>query len=60
VLCAGVVDVGSVVVVLVGSELGGAGVVLVVVGVVLAGVVVVLVVLVAPELPAAATVGVAD
>lgn len=54
----GVVDVGSVVVVLVGSELGGAGVVLVVVEELLAGVVVVLVVLVAPELPAAATLGV--
>jgi hypothetical protein len=60
VLCAGVVDVGSVVVVLLGSELGGAGVVLVVVGDVLAGVVVVLVVPVVPELPAAATLGVAD
>jgi hypothetical protein len=64
-LGAGVVDVGSVVVVLVGSELGGGGAALVVVGVVLvgvvlAGVVVVLVVLAAPELPAAATLGVVD
>ena len=59
VLGAGVVEVGSVVVVLVGSELWGAGVVLVVVVAVLAGVVVVVaVVLTVPELPAAATVGV--
>jgi hypothetical protein len=56
VLGAGVVDVESVVVVLVGSELGGAGAGLVAV----TGVVVVLVVLVVPELPAAATVGVVD